>query len=272
MFYLVNRKGSFLSGYVPAGGREYIMYEGMLSQGEPKILKRYENCVGSLDEAWVKLCEGVSEARADGFLDMPIETSNLQLPADAYKAEFPLVHRCVYARVRTMTEEQFDAGLARLQTVHNAILRAGVTVSIATDGRSVELRLGQAELRFGFIPARLWDSMTGKARDLLQDRGIPGDNYLLPDGRGVFRLNTQETALDLYVRAFMQAAIEAGAGIDLTADGAWNFQASNPFLLEDVKTLEWYRTDPQLQSLAIKIDQTVAVPAGVTASLADFYC
>lgn len=272
MFYLVNRKGAFLAGYVPAGGREYIVYEGQLSQGEPKILKRFENLAGSLDEAWGKLCEMISEARADGFLDMPIDTSNLQLPADVYLEDFPLVHRCVYARVRTMTEGQFEAGLARLQTVHQVILKAGVTVSIGTDDRSVELCLGQAVLRFGFIPARLWDSMTGKARDLLEERGIPGDNHLLPDGRGVFRLNTQETALDLYVRAFLHGAMGAGAEIDLTGDGAWRFQASNPFLLEDVKSLQWYRIDPLLQSSAIKTDQSVAMPAGVTASLADFYC
>lgn len=269
MFYVVNPKGSFLAGYLQSGERESIMFEGQLIQGEPKITRRLESADRTSHEAWEYLCLMVTEARADGYRDMPIDTSKLQVPADLYQEEFPLALRGVYARVKAMTSDQFSAGVARLKAVHE-VTSAGVEV--VGDDKYVELRLGAVTITFGFVPDRLWENMTMKARELCEARGMLGDNLLLPDGRGLFHLQTRESALDLYVRAFLQGAMKAGAVIELSSDHAWSFSVATPFNAAEVENLQWYQETPGLLSSILKLDQTIPVPVTQVVSAVDFYC
>lgn len=272
MFYLVDSKGNFLSGFVPAGSRGNVMFEGQLFQGEPKITKRLEDTARSTHEAWEFLCERVAEARANGFQDKPIDTSKLFVPAEIYQAEFPLVLRSVYARVNAITADQFSAGLARLSAIHQVLPSAGVSVVISGNEKSVELRLGKNIIRFGFVSERLWETMTTKARELSSARGLLDDNELLPDGRGLFHLRTRETCIDLYVRAFLHGATQAGASIEWSSDHPWKFQKTDPFSKADVKDLQWYRDTPDLHGEVLKLDQTIPVQTTTVMSAVDFYC
>lgn len=272
MFYVVNTKGSFLFGYLQQGKRESIMYEGQLIQGEPKITKRLEYANRTTHEAWECMCQMISEARADGYRDMPIDASKLQVPADLYQEEFPLVLRGVYAHVRSMTSEQFSSGLARVRAVHEAISHAGVEVISGDDDSYVELRLGAAVTSFGFVSEQLWETMTTKARELCEARGMLGDNLLLPDGRGLVHLQTRESTLDLYVRAFLQGAMKAGAVIELSSDHSWSFNQVSPFNAADLQDLQWYQETPWLLSSILKLDQTIPVQEAEVITALDFYC
>ena len=272
MFYVVNPNGSFLAGFLPAGTRESIMFEGQMVQGEPKITKRLEGAASSSHDAWEFMCEMVSEARADGYLDTAFTASKLQVPADLHHEEFPLVLRGFYARVKTMAKDQFAAGLARLRAVHEVLSHADVQLQSYDDDKFVELRLGAQIIRFGFVPERLWEIMTTKAKELCESRGMLDDNYLLPDGRGLLHLRTRETILDVYVRAFLQGAIRAGAVIELTSDHNWRFLESNPFIAADVKHLQWYQDHPEVLSSVLKLDQTIPVRATQVFSAVVFYC
>lgn len=270
MFYLVDPKGNFLAGFVPAGSRGSVMFEGQIVQGEPKITKRLEDTAHSTQEAWEYLCEMVSEARANGYLDMPVDTCKLHVPPDVFHGEFPVFLRGVYARIKAMTSDQFSAGVARLMAVHEVLPSAGVVVN--GNEKSIELRLSAHILRFGYVPDRLWETMTTKARELCSERGMLDDNDLLPDGRGLFHLRTKETCLDLYVRAFMHGAIRAGATIEWSSDHAWTFLETDPFNKAVVQDLQWFQDTPNLHSNVLKLDQTIPVHATPVASLVDFYC
>lgn len=272
MFYLVNTKGSFLVGYVPAGERTVLMFEGQVIQGIPKITKRLEKAARSTDDAWEFLCETVMEARADGYLDKHVDTSHLQVPPDLHQDKFPLALRGVYARVKSCSYDQFAAGLARLLAVHEAVSDAGVEVKIGTEGKSVELSVRGAHIRFGFVPDGLWGTMATKGKELCEERGMMGDNFLLPDGRGMLHLLHRETILDLYVRAFLDGSVKAGAVIELTSDHSWKFVAGNPFLTADVRDLQWYQGTPALHGRALKLDQMIPVSTAQAADALDFYC
>lgn len=264
MFYLSNRKGAFFAGYVPAGGDTAIMLEGHMSGGRSKIHKKFEERRETPQMAWDFLCEQVSAARADGYLDATIINSTLKIPTDVHAEAFPLGRRGVYVHLALLTPEHFAAGLDRLNEVHSVVGDAGVQVKVTDGDRWIRLSHGSNVIQFGFVTDALWATMSAKAKELSTERKMLNGNYLLPDGVGLWHLQTSETALDLYVRAFMAGAMEAGAEVRFTSDHEWSFSATSPFHSLHVKALDWYQKEPGLlqKVLALTKPSDVPLPSG----------
>jgi hypothetical protein len=151
--------------------------------------------------------------------------------------------------VKVCTEEHFAAGLGRLQEVHDVLSNGGAKVKLVVSDRSVKMSVTETSIQFGLAHMRTWETMSTKARELCEERGMFDSTYLLPSGQGLWRMQTCETELDLYVRAFLAGAIEAGAVIGFSADQAWSFSAQRPFHTSDVEALKWYREKPRLLNL-----------------------
>ena len=246
MFFLTNSKGAFLAGHVPAGDTIAIIVEGQSGGGRTKIHKKFEERRETPEAAWDFLCSQVSEARADGYQDANFQSSTLKPPGDTFSDEFPLARRGIYARVETMTHEQFTAGLDRLNEVHAKVGDVGVLVSVQDGGRWLRLSLGSVVIEYGFVPNVLWETMSTKAQELSTEKRMMNGNYLLPEGKGLWHLQTQESVLDVYIRAFMAGAITAGAKILFNSDHLWGFSEVSPFLNGDVSALSWYQLNPDL--------------------------
>ncbi|MDF9779197.1 hypothetical protein [Pseudomonas baetica] len=249
MFYAVNAKGNFLAGYVPAGERFVRLYEGIKSAGIAKITKKLDCVASSVDDAWERLCEEIVAARADGYLLAPYDSSIIEVPDNAYQAEIPESLRGIYAHVMECTEEHFLAGLDRLKTVHEVLSQGGAGVELKVTDRSVKLSSTESSIHFGLADLRVWETMSLKAKELCEERGMFNSTQLLPSGKGLWRMQTCESVLDLYVRAFLAGALEAGAAIGFTADQEWKFSAQRSFHSADVATLQWYRESPKFLDL-----------------------
>ncbi|EPJ5562207.1 hypothetical protein ACQYZY_27190 [Pseudomonas aeruginosa] len=246
MFFLSNPKGAFLAGYVPAGDTTAILFEGQSGGGRTKIHKKFEERRETPEAAWDFLCSQVTEARADGYQDASYQSSTLKPPGDTFSDVFPLARRGIYARVESMTHEQFTAGLDRLNEVHANVEEAGVKVSVQDGGRWVRLSLGSVVIEYGYVPNALWETMSAKAQELSTEKRMMNGNFLLPEGKGLWHLQTQESVLDVYIRAFMAGAITAGAKIHFNSDHPWGFSEVTPFLNGDVTGLSWYQLNPGL--------------------------
>lgn len=249
MFYATNAKGNFLAGFVPAGESYVRLYEGTKSAGIVKITKKLDCVARGVDDAWELLCEEIAKARADGYRLAPYDTSNIEAPEKAHHGEIPESLRGIYVHVQECNEEHFSAGLDRLKEVHEVLSKGGSKVKLEVTDRSVKLSHVEGTIHFGLALMRMWEAMSTKAKELCEERGMLNSTYLLPSGKGLWRLLTRETELDLYVRAFLAGAIEAGAVMSFSADQEWKFSAQRSFHAADVATLQWYRENPKFLDL-----------------------
>jgi hypothetical protein len=263
MFYVVNARGNFLAGFVRAGERSVRLYEGIKSAGIAKITKKLDCVAPSDNDAWERLCEEIADARADGYLLAPYDTSNMEVPDNAYQGEIPEALRGIYAHVKECTEEHFQAGLDQLKNVHDVLSKGGAGVKLKVTDRTVLLSSKERDISFGLADLRMWGTMSLKAKELCEERGMLNSTQLLPSGKGLWRMQTHESVLDLYVRAFLAGAIEAGAVISFSADQEWKFSAQRAFHSSDVATLQWYRENPKFLDLVHGIKPQVA-PVVVT--------
>lgn len=243
MFYLTGRNGAFLAGYVHPVERGFVFLEGTESKG---VTKKFEASALSKEDAWDYLCEQVVAARADGYVDGDLVDAKVARDAESYQGVFPVELRGVYAHVDECNEHHFRAGASRLEEV-TKLSSAHIGVEAQIFDRFIRIKIGKHSIEFGLADLLSWNSMSSKGRELCEEKGFVDSSKLLPSGKGLWHFKSEETVLDVCVRAFLAGAISAGARIRLSADAAWRFTEEAPFHLGDVKDLAWATAFPKLQ-------------------------
>ncbi|WP_235369468.1 hypothetical protein [Pseudomonas aeruginosa] len=123
MFYLTNDSGRFIAVRGDVNTFLVTVWEGSVMRG---VSGKKELLCGTAEEAWEHVCAQVADARSNGYSSQPIEHSPVELDAaQSIVAEFDLLSRGIYVRVKSCTAEQFNEGLAHLENVVRVLIDAG---------------------------------------------------------------------------------------------------------------------------------------------------
>ncbi|HBO6302910.1 TPA: hypothetical protein L4741_002458 [Pseudomonas aeruginosa] len=244
MYYLTNEAGRFKAVQADVNSFLMTVWEGNVGHG---VSGKKELQCSSAEEAWGHVCAQVTEARSNGYSPQPIETSQLKLNlANAVVMEFALKHRGIYTRVNSCTTSQFNSGLAQLEEVVRVLIDAGFPLGFRMAGNAVEVAFNGTAIRIGIASEREWATMSPKAREIFEERGFIDSSILLPSGKGLWRLKTEESVLDVCVRAFLAELKKAGAEFEVESDAAYTLDPLRPFQRQHIEEMDWYRGAPQV--------------------------
>lgn len=243
MFYLLGRKGAFLAGHVSVSEPGYVWFEGFQSKG---VTKKFEASADTYDDAWDRLCALVVDAKADNYIDGDLADAKVVFSHESFQGVFPERLRSVYAVVEHCDAVHFQAGASRLEEVAE-LVKTHTGIEVLVSERLIRMKHGNQTLQFGLADLRSWEAMSNKGRELCEEKGFVDAIHLLPSGMGLWHIQTQESVLDVCIRAFMAGAIASGAKISFRSDCSWLFSEGLPFFQRDVKDLAWVKAYPSLQ-------------------------
>lgn len=271
MFYLTNDSGRFIAVRGDVNTFLVTVWEGSVMRG---VSGKKELLCGTAEEAWEHVCAQVADARSNGYSSQPIDHSPVELDAaQSIVAEFDLLSRGIYVRVKSCTAEQFNEGLAHLENVVRVLIDAGHPLAFRMVGNEFEVALNGASIRKGIASVRDWETMSPKGREIFEERGFIDSTILLPSGKGLWRFRTQESVLDVCARAFLAELNKAGAEFSVTSDSDYTLDFQRPFQRQSVQEMDWYKTFPGLlkvledASLLGGSGTKVSVPTNIGMSL-----
>lgn len=261
MYYLTNHAGRFIAARADLNTFLITFWEGSTARG---VSGKQELACESALEAWEQLCAHVAEARSNGYSPEPIAHSPVDLDAaEAIIDQFALRSRGVYVQVESCTAEQFEKGLAHLENVVRALLDAGHNLAFRMTGQRFELASNSSSICIGIASEREWETISQKARDIFEERSFIDSTQLLPSGKGLWRFLTQESILDVCVRAFLGELKVAGAVFSMTSDADYSFDPLRPFQRQAIQEMDWYRNSPAV----IKVLEDAGLVGGIKRKL-----
>lgn len=250
MFHLTNPSGGFFVGYVDANTKEMVVHRGRRERHIQKDVALFQ----SDEEAFDALCALVHKAQVDGYEIQDAGLTPVQFPDSCYHGTMSVAARGIYVMVQSCTPDQFDAGLARLNAVVDAVAPVS-PVSLKLDGKRFSIDHEGHSIMGRIISEQEWATYPAKLKELSLKRGYMVPGLLMPSGIGSLGFMTSESVLDVCVRGFLAGIVKAGAKITVRGDEGWVFDPARPFHKDHVENLSWYKAGNSLYQALVEAGQ-----------------
>lgn len=257
MFYLTNSAGNYIVGYVQEGSSEAVVHRGNRDRHIQKELIRMD----SDEAAFERLCAQVHQAKVVGYRDREAGLSPINFPS-CYLDAMPTASRGVYATVKLCTADQFQGGLACLESACSALV-ATFPLTLKRSEGAFLLEEGNKHTSVGIklLSQAEWETYPARLRELSDDRGYLDQGTILPSGRGVLGLSTASYLTEIALRAFFAGAIKAGAQITVEGGQGWRFNPTKPFHKADVADSFWFALHPEAYQMLTEAGLTAITSA-----------
>lgn len=245
MYYLTAPGGRFKAGFVETGSSTLILLDGI----DDKVTNKQEMLGTSDEDAHWHLSRLVVAARKCGYEPKAWAASTVTLPAPdtCFYKPFPIDLRGVYVEVKSITSEQFAAGLERVKQFVDVLRKEQFAVELKVEaGMGFALTHQDERINIRIASEVQWGSFSAKAKELFEEKGAIDCSTLLPSGVGMWRFDTQEGVLDCCARGFLTEIAAAGAQYKVYSDETWDFDPKRPFDRKAVDGLAWPSKWPEL--------------------------